>query len=53
MRPEQESFFELRERIAEAKCEDSGLNITKIFSVCGKNQNRGTFKKARVAEVSL
>lgn len=50
--PNQESFFELREKVVEAKCEESGLNISKIFSVCGKNQDRATFKEARVADVS-
>ena len=50
--PNQESFFELREKVVEAKCEESGLNISKIFSVCGKNQDRTTFKEARVADVS-
>lgn len=49
----QESFFELREKVAQAKSEDSGLNISRIFSVCGKNQDRVTFKEARVADVSF
>ncbi|CAM9887687.1 unnamed protein product, partial [Ectocarpus sp. 4 AP-2014] len=47
--PHQERFFELREKIAEAKCDCADLNITKIFSVTGKSQQRGTFNKARVA----
>ncbi|CAM9651991.1 unnamed protein product, partial [Ectocarpus sp. 8 AP-2014] len=42
-------FFELREKIAEAKCDCADLNITKIFSVTGKSQQRATFNKARVA----
>ncbi|CAN0021824.1 unnamed protein product, partial [Ectocarpus fasciculatus] len=42
-------FFELREKIAEAKVDCADLNITKIFSVTGKSQQRGTFNKARVA----
>eukprot|EP00752_Nemacystus_decipiens_P004954 g4507.t1 len=47
---DKESFFELREKVAVAKCEESRLNITKIYSVCGKNQDRATFREAGVAD---
>lgn len=43
----------MREKIAEAKVGCADLNITKIFSVTGKSQQRGTFNKARVANVSF
>lgn len=49
----QEIFFELRERLAEFKLEEEDLNVSKIYAVFGKRQDRATFEEARVKHVRL
>lgn len=48
----QEMYSILRERLAEAKCKEVDVNITKIYSVFGRTQDQGTFAEARMADVS-
>lgn len=47
----QESFFELRERLVECKFDEMSLNITKIYHVFGRTQDKLTLEEARVAQV--
>lgn len=47
----QESFFQLRERLVECKFDEMSLNITKIYHVFGRTQDKLTLEEARVAQV--
>lgn len=46
-------FAELRERLARTKCDESSLEISRIFSVFSRMQDRGAFLEARIAQVDL
>lgn len=48
-----EMFAELRESLARAKCDESSLEISRIFSVFSRMQDRGAFLEARIAQVGL
>lgn len=48
-----EMFAKLRESLARAKCDESSLEITRIFSVFSRMQDRGAFLEARIAQVDL
>lgn len=50
--PCQSSFFEVRDRLAECKIFEAGLNISNIYHVFGKSQDRFTLEEANVAEAS-
>lgn len=50
-RPDQASFFELRDRLVESKFFDMGLNISNIYHVFGRCQDRFTLEEANVAQV--
>lgn len=49
----QNTFFDLRERLVERKYVEPQLNISKVYHVFGRTQDRTTLEAAKIAQVCL
>ncbi|CAN0029415.1 unnamed protein product [Ascophyllum nodosum] len=47
---EESIFTDLRERLVRSKCDERSLDISRIYSVLGRMQDRGAFQEARIAQ---